>query len=1419
VIEQVRDELRTALAAHGLDGQFGAVLDAVADGVTVQDRSGRVVYANAAAVRLIGFTSSDELLAAAPGEILTRFELFDEAGNRLPVSALPGRRALEGVGKPEATVGFRVVATGQERWATVRATPMHAPDGTVRFAINTFHDITDRVRMEVALRASEARYRQLVEAMPQIAWMTDQTGAIVLVNRRWTEYTGQERSTGQTLEIDLWVHPDDRGALAEGWLRALAAGETFEAACRLRRRDGTYHWHLLRAVAVRGDGGAVETWIGTSTDIDAAKRAEDGLRLLARASERLAATLSLPEVLDAAAEIAVPDLADWALIDVVEADGSLRRAALAAGHPGLEADIRMLLPYPPDPNGQSPAAQALRTGHPVLVPNLEESDIDRMARGPEHLAILERLGPQSGIALPLIARDRTLGVLQLLTGRSGRRYTPPDRELAGTFAARVALAASNAQHYAAQQVAREAAEESAARTDRLARASGALVAAFTRDEAFDVVLRDSIAGNGATGGAVVMRDPDRPEIEVVATMGLASATLDRWRRMGLNEDIPFAVAVRNGRPVWIRDYATNESGNDEVRAAQRASPNRAACAVPIVIEGRAVGALGLTFAEPRPFDEEDRRYIAAYADLAAQALDRVFLSEAREALLAGLDEQRGRLETVLRQMPAGVVIAEAPSGRMLLTNDAVEQIWRGPMPRAGELAEYETYAGFHPDGRRLRAEEWPLARAVTSGETVTNEEIEFLRADGSRGWLVMDAAPIRDRDGRVAAAVGTMSDVTDRRARQENQRFLADAAAILGSSLEYEETIARVAELAVPRVADWCIVDLAGDDGAVRRIKIAHVNPERLALAERYGEQYPPDPDAPTGAYAAIRSGVSELVSVVPPEVIDAAATNEEQRALLRSLEIRSYMCVPLRVGERSIGAITFIGGESGRRFTDEDLAFAEDLAGRAAAAVERARLFRDVGQYKRLVDASFDALFLIDPQTLEYTYVNDGAVEQLGRSREELVALGPTAAIADLDTDQLRAVVAPLIDGSLESRTVTLSHRHASGRLIPVEVLLQHVDLPGTAGRIVAIARDMSERVEAQARLQRLAESEHARAAELNAVIRAMGDGLIVCDSTGSISLSNPAARDLFGGAIPRSYADLLARLDDPDGLAPALGSRAGPVELRLLDEDGQECWVELSTFPVGGPESDSARAGDETIVLLRDVTVVRRQQIVRDAFLGVLSHELRTPVTTIFAASKVLARPNSSLADEARREMFEDIRLEAERLHRLVEDVIALTRFGDEEGDIGNEPVLLQRILPGVASSEIARWPSATFRLFVPVGLPTVVADPTYVEQVVRNLLSNAAKYGGGGVTIDVAAEASDEEVTVRIVDDGPGFPADEADRLFERFFRSPTTAGRASGAGIGLFVCARLIHAMGGRIWAVPRSTGGAEFGFSLRVMAES
>ncbi len=488
--------------------------------------------------------------------------------------------------------------------------------------------------------------------------------------------------------------------------------------------------------------------------------------------------------------------------------------------------------------------------------------------------------------------------------------------------------------------------------------------------------------------------------------------------------------------------------------------------------------------------------------------------------------------------------------------------------------------------------------------------------------------------------------------------------------------------------------------------------------------------------------------------------------------------------------------------------------AGTATDIDDLQRAYRAADRLRLILDSVVEAIIVFDPITFRIEEVNRGALVLLGRTRDQLAGLSMDALLREGDVERLAAVVGTLASGQPDATTLVLEYRPARGGSIAVEVVLQSVELPGGARTIVAIGRDIRDRIEAQVRLQRLAEAEHARAAELNAVIRAMGEAVVVCTIDGAITLSNPAANALFPGLEAKAYHDILAQLADPDGTAPRLGEQGGPTELRSVADP--ERWIELSTYPV--VSTTLAASADETIVMMRDVTQARRLEAVRQTFIGVLSHELRTPVTTIFGGAKLLARPSSNLDPETKLGIFRDIHEEAERLQRLVEDVVALNRFGEDAGDIGWEPVLIQRLLPRVVQSEDGRWPGVTFALEVEPGLPTVSADPTYVEQVVRNLLSNAAKYGGLDSTVAIRAEAGEREVIVRVLDDGPGFPVEETERLFELFYRSPGTATIAGGAGIGLFVCARLIRAMGGSIWARPRGESGAEFGFALPELDE-
>jgi len=478
-------------------------------------------------------------------------------------------------------------------------------------------------------------------------------------------------------------------------------------------------------------------------------------------------------------------------------------------------------------------------------------------------------------------------------------------------------------------------------------------------------------------------------------------------------------------------------------------------------------------------------------------------------------------------------------------------------------------------------------------------------------------------------------------------------------------------------------------------------------------------------------------------------------------------------------------------------------------------RAYRAADRLRLILDSVVEAIIVFDPVTFRIEEVNRGALVLLGRTRDQLAGLSMDALLGETDVERLAGVVETLASGRPDATTLMLEYRATGGRSIAVEVVLQSVELPGGTRTIVAIARDIRDRIEAQVRLQRLAEAEHARAAELNAVIRAMGEAVVVCTIDGAVTLSNPATDALFPGLEPTTYGDILAQLADSEALAPRLGEQGGPTELRTARDP--ERWIELSTYPVASGAIVQPSA-DETIVMMRDVTQARRLEAVRQTFIGVLSHELRTPVTTIFGGAKLLARPNSNLDEETKLGIFRDIHEEAERLQRLVEDVVALNRFSEDAGDIGWEPVLIQRLLPRVVQSEDGRWPGVTFDLDVEAGLPTVSADPTYVEQVIRNLLSNAAKYGGLDSTVTIRAEAGEREAIVRVLDSGPGFPIEETERLFELFYRSPGTATIAGGAGIGLFVCARLILAMRGRNWARPRQNGGAEFGFALPELDE-
>lgn len=475
---------------------------------------------------------------------------------------------------------------------------------------------------------------------------------------------------------------------------------------------------------------------------------------------------------------------------------------------------------------------------------------------------------------------------------------------------------------------------------------------------------------------------------------------------------------------------------------------------------------------------------------------------------------------------------------------------------------------IHPDDRES------VMNAVSKSLKKGAHELEYriVRPDGETRWLSARGQLAFAEDGQPERMTGICMDITERKRLEEEQQLLVEASTTLAAAeLDLPMTMASLARLIVPRLADWCEIDLLEEDGAMNQVVVLHDDPAKVELARALQRKYPFNPRDRSGVAQVLRTGRSELYSHIADSLIDAVVPDAELRSVLRSLRLTSVMCIPLAARGRTLGAITLATAESGRRYTEDDLRFTEEIARRAAYAVDNARMYE-----------------------------------------------------------------------------------------------------------------------------------------------------------------------------------------------------------------------------------------------------ALRRAIETKDEFLGLMSHELRTPITAIYGGARMLRYRSARLDQEQRSRILDDIEEESDRLFRMVENLLALGRL--ELGQrVRTEPLMVQRLITKLVASFSQRKPGRRIRLDLD-ELEPVAGRATYVEQILRNLLSNADKYSPPESAITVRAKRADGEAHIAVLDRGPGIKAEEKELIFERFFRADRTAGSAAGMGLGLTVCKRMVEAQSGRIWARPRRGGGLEVGFALPLYEE-
>lgn len=318
----------------------------------------------------------------------------------------------------------------------------------------------------------------------------------------------------------------------------------------------------------------------------------------------------------------------------------------------------------------------------------------------------------------------------------------------------------------------------------------------------------------------------------------------------------------------------------------------------------------------------------------------------RADLLREFDAQRRGREPgfgqILDSLAEAVTIRDSHDHILYANRAAVDSMGFASleeMQRHPPQSILEDYVVHDEHGRRVTMDTIPSVRLL-AGEPAEPLVIRTIhRSTGELRWELLKSAPLHDDRGNPVAAVTIIEDITRERVAELRDRFLARATETLMSSLDYEETLRNVAWLAVPEIADWCSVDLVDERGARRHVGVAHPDPAKLELAELVRRFEPAELDPQLGIGRVLRTGRSELYQDISDEMLERRAVNEEHLRLLLSLGFRSVLLVPMTAQGRTLGVMTMVTAESLRRFDEDDREFVEQIAARAAVAVENSRL------------------------------------------------------------------------------------------------------------------------------------------------------------------------------------------------------------------------------------------------------------------------------------------------------------------------------------------------------------------------------------------------------------------------------------------------------------------------------------------------
>jgi signal transduction histidine kinase len=588
----------------------------------------------------------------------------------------------------------------------------------------------------------------------------------------------------------------------------------------------------------------------------------------------------------------------------------------------------------------------------------------------------------------------------------------------------------------------------------------------------------------------------------------------------------------------------------------------------------------------------------------------------------------------------------------------------------------------------------------------------------------------------------------------ETRRFLAEVGQVLATSLDYEQTLQQVARLAVPRIADWCAVDVVSDGGEIQRLAIAHVNTAKERIAADMAARYPPVPGAAAGASLVLREGKAVLLPEVSASYLSQIAQGDDHVQLLRELGLGSVIIAPMVARGRTVGAITLVATQSRGNYSAEDLALGEELASRAAVYVDNARLYKQAEVARARAEAAEkQAAFLAEvgsvlATSLEYDVTLDN------------VARLAVSSIADI-------CLVDVVEDDTGLKRVATAHRDPN----KASLLARVVPYPPEVGRS-PLARPLR-----------------------------TGEPVLLPTLTDS---------DLAEIAPAGEYRRLLGELGVRSLLCLPLvahGNKLGVLTL-MMAESGR------NFDPTG--VSSASELVRRAALAVENAGLYRASQLAvraREGVLSIVSHDLRNPLGTILMSARILS-DSTPLPEDRRAKHLGVIIRAAERMDRLINDLLDVARL--DAGQVLSLDRETDEIVDLVVEMSEAYRPQADAKLVrfscdVADDLPPARLDRLRILQVLANLISNAIKFTPEGGEVMVRVESVGSDIRFVVSDTGMGIDVKDAGRVFDRYWQATRTA--RLGTGLGLPIAKGIVEAHGGRIWFESTPGVGTSFCFTL------